>query len=132
MASRNLQQFAGTMERGVVKLFARVTFASGVPTIVRGRGIKRIVKDVAGTYDIEFGTSAPAKVDKYKALLGVQATFINATGLPAAPLCAVIAEDVADGNITLGFSDADTPALVDPANGDTLLLEITLANTDAY
>ena len=131
MASHNFQQFQGTMERGVVKLFLKATFASGAATIVRGRGIKQFVKDTAGQYVVEFGVGD--KVDKYTALLGVQATFINATGLPAAPLCAVVDDDVSgDGVLVIGFSDADTPGLTDPADGDTLLLEITLANTDAY
>lgn len=133
MANNNTQQFQGTMERGTTKLYLKATFASGTPTIVRGRGIKQFIKDATGKYTVEFGTAAPARVAKYAALLGVQATFLSTTGLPAAPLCAVIDDDTAgDGNITIGFSDAETPALTDPANGDTLLLEITLANTDAY
>lgn len=133
MANNNTHQFQSTMERGTTKLYLKATFASGVATVVRGRGIKQFVKEETGKYAIEFGTSAPARVAKYAALLGVQATFLSATGLPAAPLCAVIDDDAAgDGVIVVGFSDAETPALTDPADGDTLLLEITLANTDAY
>lgn len=135
MANRNFQQFQGTMERAVVKLFLKATFASGVPTLVSGtsRGIKSIARTAAGAFTITLGTTNPSAVDKYQSLLSAQASFISATGLPAAPLFAVVADDVADdGTIDVLFSDAETPAATDPADADTLLLELTLLNTGDY
>lgn len=133
MANRTYEQFQGTMERAVVKLFLEATFATGVATIVNGKGIKSFTNTGTGAYSLIFGTSSPAKVDTYQSVLGIQASFKNASTVPAAPLCNIVADTVAtDGKVTLLFSDADTPAATNPADTDTLLLEITLSNSSAY
>lgn len=140
MANRNFQQFAGTMERSVVKLFLKATFASGVATVVDGKGIKSFARTGAGAYTVTLGTTNPPQTDIYNELLALQATFVTASGTPASPLCHVAVDDVsADGTIDIVFTVPAynaAPAVVltptDPANGDTLLLEITLSNTDRF
>lgn len=132
MANRNIYQLAKTAEAEVVKLFLKATFATGVATIVEGKGIKSFARTGAGAYTLTLGTNNPPKTDKYQRLLAAQATFITASGVPAAPLFHVAVDDVAtDGTVDVVFTDADTPAGVDPADADTLLLEITLSNSTA-
>lgn len=133
MANRTFEQFQGTMERAVVKLFLKATFSSGTPTIVRGNGIKSFTNTGTGAFTLVLGTTAPAKVDTYQQVLALQATFIRASGVPAAPFCNIVADTVStDGTVTLLFADGDTPAATNPSDSDTLLLEITLLNTSAY
>jgi hypothetical protein len=94
--------------------------ATGAPTLSRGKGVASIVRNSAGNYTITLN-------DSYNALLNVIPQFVAASG-PAAPLVSVVSESV-DSAKTIVIQCADiAEAATDPANGETLLLTLSLAN----
>ena len=157
MANRTFNQFGGTLERKVVKLFAKITYAAGAPTLVLSevlnsgtspitinpsQGFESLVAGSAGRFTLVLGANngnVPT-YDPYVRLLNVSASQIVSAGLATGTLVTVlvITDNVngASGNPSLvlqpiviggGGPDEDVPA-----NGTTLLLEITLSNTTAY
>lgn len=132
MANRVFSQFQGTMERSVVKLFLKATFATGAATIVQGAGIKSFTSVGSGVYDIVLGTSAPPAVDTYQGVLAAQASFIKAATVPTAPVFNIVSDASATtGTVRVKFA-TDAGVATDPGDDDTLLLELTLSNSSAY
>lgn len=143
MASREFIQFSYQLERGVVKLYAKVSIgATGAPTLVStttasgnpSKGILSVARTAAGKYRITLGKSdfTGTFYDRYQRVLNVTGSVVNSTVsvvnslqiLDDQSAAAVPYIDVA----TLGIS-AGAIAAVDPNNGDALLLEITLKNS---
>lgn len=138
MANRMFTNQALTLEKEVVKLFARATIgASGAPTLVtsQSKGITSITRNSAGNYTLVLGTSA-ASLDTYVKLLGVSVTndTSGASGAAAAaPLIALTANATATAgtaSLTLQMRNTSGTA-TDPASGEALLIEITLGNSTA-
>lgn len=125
MANRTFTQFQGTLEKGVVQLFAEVAFgASGAPTIVRGKGIAFVTKVSTGYYELSLQ-------DTYQRVLGMASTY-KGLNAPAAPEVEIRQDRSAtdpDPSIRLHFRSGGT--LTEPADGDTVLLTITLSNSTA-
>lgn len=125
MANTYGYSVAYTKEAAVWKLFAKVAIgATGAPTLnaIQSKGIASISRSSAGVYVITLG-------DVWNRLLGVDLTYVNSTGLPAAPNFVVKAQtiDTAGKTITVEFSSGGTAT--DPDNGATLMFEITLKNS---
>lgn len=129
MANRAFQQFQGTLETGVVKLFAKVTFgAAGAPTLVRGKGIGLVQRNGVGEFGFLFGSMK--KPDNYQTLLACNATFLG-TAVGVAPVAQVKEDDTAGATATVMFLST-AGAKTDPASGETVLIEFTLSNSSAY
>jgi hypothetical protein len=155
MANRTFNQFGGTLERKVVKLFAKITYAAGAPTLVLSevlnsstspvtinpsQGFVSLTDDGAGLVTLTLGASngGVPTYDPYVRLLDVTAVQVAAAG--ASPLLGVqvTADNVngASGNPSLQVStllwDGAAPAPLHLDDGSILLVEITLSNTTAY
>ena len=143
MASREFIQFAYQLERGVVKLYVKATIgATGAPTLVTtstasgnpSKGILSIARTAAGKYRITFGKTdaSGTSYDRYQRILNVTGSVVNSTVsvvdgfqiLDDQSAAATPYVDVATLGITAGAI-----AAVDPNNGDVILLEITLKNS---
>lgn len=143
MASREFIQFSYQLERGVVKLYARVNIgAAGAPTLVTttttsgnpSRGILSVARTAAGTYRVTFGKNDASGLsyDRYQRVLNISGDVIGAA-VGTTSGVQLLAEQV---NATVPYIDIGTVgitagalALVDPASGNTILLEITLKNS---
>jgi hypothetical protein len=143
MASREFIQFSYQLERGVVKLYAKVSIgATGAPTLVStttasgnpSKGTLSVARTAAGKYRITLGKSdfTGTFYDRYQRVLNVTGSVVNSTVsvvnslqiLDDQSAAAVPYIDVATLGITAGAI-----AAVDPNNGDVILLEITLKNS---
>lgn len=142
MADRTFQQFQGSIEKGVVKLFGRVSVAGAgavtfqewdrtskafatAPTNGSG-GIASVTRTGTGAWTIVLQ-------DAYQRLLGLRANTTAGSGVATVGGCGVSSSsDVttpATGILVVFFSTPGTPA--DPASGDKVDLEITLSNSGA-
>jgi hypothetical protein len=144
MASREFIQYSYQLERGVVKLYARVSIgATGAPTLVTtstssgnpSKGIVSVARTAAGTYRITFGKTDAVQgttYDRYQRILNVTGVILDA-GVSAVNSIQ-IKEDQSSADVpyvdiyTLGIT-AGAVAAVDPTSGDALLVEITLKNS---
>lgn len=131
MNKHSFVQFRYSLERKVVDLYATVTFATGVATVTRGKGITSITRTGSagsGAYDVVFDS-------KYKALLSFDCAFKDdtsaANNVPLTRFCYIAAEDVAAGTMSLQFTILANTAN-DPADATTVYLHWALADTDAY
>lgn len=157
MANRTFNQFGGTLERKVVKLFAKITYSGGAPTLVLSetlnsstspieinpsQGFESLTAGLNGRFTLVLGANngnVPT-YDPYVRLLNVSASQIISTGLSTGSLFVVlvITDNVngASGNPSIELqpvvNGGGGPAESVPDNGSTLLLEITLSNTTAY
>ena len=126
MANRTFNQFQGSLEKGVVQLFAEISIAGdGTPTLARGKGIASVSVGAAGVYTVTLQ-------DTYQRTLGVAATWKLVGGAVPGAYVVVDADNVANVNAktivlkTVDFSD--TP--INPG-ASSLLLSITLSNSTA-
>lgn len=129
MANRMFSQLQLSLEKAVVKLWAKVAIgATGAPTLsaANSKGISSITRAAAGNYTITLQ-------DKYVKLLGFQCTFMDAAGLPDAPMVALDTDtDVTATSPIIHFYTASSAGVAaDPANGETMYIEITLSNSGA-
>ena len=162
MANRTFNQFGGTLERKVIKLFAKITYASGAPSLVLSevlnsstspitinpsQGFQSLTTGSAGQFTLVFGANngGVPTYDPYVRLLNVSASAVVAPGgagsLPAGAFISpqIITDNVngASGNpsLTLGTFVVDgggNPDMIVLPDGTTLLVEVTLSNTTAY
>jgi len=134
MANRFFNQFAKTLEKEVVSLFAHVTFgATGAPTLdaVNSKGIVSITRLSAGKYRVVFGTSAASK-DSYYKFFHASPVFVNATA-PAAPemyITNLQHNVVANCYIDIQFAN-NSNVSTDPASGEQVYLRFVLGNSSA-
>lgn len=124
MANRKFQQFQYSLEREVVKLYAKFTpdqtGTSGSCTKSYGFGISAINKVSTGRFQIVLE-------DKYNKLLNIDATPVKSTYASNIKK-QVVTESVASaGTIDLGFTNGS--ALANPGTDEPFLLEITLRNS---
>jgi len=125
MANRQFRsQFMYGFEGMPVKLYAKVAFgADGAPTLSRAQGFTSVTRNSAGQYTFLLQ-------DKYRGLLGMSICQYSATSAQAAPFCTLEAEAVASTkNFVLQYRAVDNSTATDPASGEALYLEITLANS---
>ena len=136
MANRRFEQFQLSLEKKVVSLYLKASIgASGAPTLVRGKGIASIAKNATtGQYVISLGKPASAtdaaQPDTYQMLLDADSIFINASGVQAAPIMNIIADNSASGSITVQFNAAaGSGQNAYPASGETVLIRLVLSNS---
>lgn len=132
MANRWFTQFALTLEKQVVNLYAHVTFgSSGAPTLdaKNSKGVKSIVRNSAGDYTVTLS-------DGYYKLLGVNHVFDasgNSGTAPASPLMYVKSKSIAQtaATVEVVFTVAAGTA-TDPASGEGVYLNFILGNSTAF
>lgn len=150
IANRFFNQFGGTLERKVVKLFAKIKYVSGAPTLVTSetlnsgtspvvinpsQGIESLVVGTGGEFGLVLGANngGVPSYDTYVRLLDVHGVSVgSATGSLVRLI--VTTEDVAgsSGNPSLTVKTYISSGAAVLADGQVLLLEITLSNTTAY
>lgn len=126
MANRTFNQFQGSLEKGVVQLFAEISFgSSGAPTLVRGKGVASVAKASTGVYTVTLQ-------DTYQRTLGVASTW-KGSAAPAGVLVALGVDNVATAGapaLSLKIWD-EAGSATEPASGEAVLVEITLSNSTA-
>lgn len=152
MANRRFVQFGGTLEAKVVKLFAKIVYAGGVPVLVTDEvlnlstspisinpslGIESLT-DTGNGFTLVLGANngGVPTYDTYIRLLGVSAMAVSASS-PQLIVASVVADNVNGqaGNPSLEiqtFVTAGGGTTGPLADGSVLLLEITLSNSSAY
>lgn len=156
MANRTYNQFGGTLERRVIKLFAKISFA-GSPTPVASlvtsetlfaatnptpinpsQGFESLVDNGSGSITLVLGANngGVPTYDAYTRLLGVNVTQVDSSSNVAVGV-QVTTDDVAGslGNPSVTIRLITTGGGPGPApldDGSTLLVELTLSNTSAY
>lgn len=128
MANRMYNQFQGTLEKGVVQLFAEVSFgAAGAPTLVRGKGVASIAKASTGTFTVTLQ-------DTYLRTLGLSTAW-KGTAAPAGDNVVLNTDNCtgATGGIpTVTLKVYSTAgSAIDPASGEAVLVALTLSNSTA-
>lgn len=127
MANRYFNQFQYSLEKGVVHLYAKVAIGStGAPTLstANSKGIASITRNTTGDYTITLQ-------DTYKKLLSFQLVFLDASGLPDAPLYGLDdSTDVTTKTVRFVTCSA-TGTAADPASGETMFVKIELSNSTA-
>lgn len=121
MATRLFQQFQGTLEKQIVKLYANVSIgATGAPTLnANGSlGVASISRTSAGLYRITLA-------DKFNKLMHVDPKQVISTLQDLG--WSVKAYSMA--NKTIDIIAHVGGVATDPSNGSELLIEITLRNT---
>ena len=160
MANRFFNQFGGTLERKVIKLFAKILYTGGAPTLVdstvlnsgtspvtvnESQGFQSLVDNGGGAFTLYLGNNngGVPEYDSYVRLLNVSSVSQTAPGGPPSigvVNTLVLAEDVAgaSGNPSIRLTTAcftSSTGLVSPGlpdNGTILYVELTLSNTTAY
>lgn len=158
MANRFFNQFGGTLERKVIKLFAKILYTGGAPTLVdttvlnvgtspvtvnESQGFESLVNNGGGTFTLVLGNNngGVPEYDTYVRLLNVSGSAVFPSGAPTQGFVslAIVADNVngSSGNpsIQLVTLCVDGTGVVSPAlpdNGTILYVELTLSNTTAY
>lgn len=126
MANRMFNQFQGSLEKGLVQLFAEVSIdGSGAPTLVRGKGVASVVKTATGVYTVTLQ-------DSYIRTLGVAATWKLNGQTPPGAYVALDTDNVATASApTLVLNVLDySDVLINPGVS-VVLLSVTLSNSTA-
>ena len=130
MANRNFQQFQGTLEKGVVKLFATITTTtSGTigSTTATGLTVAKVAAE-AGRYRITLQ-------DQYTRLLGVNvivsgdADTAYTTAAGVRPLLRNVDVAAATPVLDIQLTRTDTGADAEPISAAVIYVEITLKNS---
>lgn len=162
MANRTYNQFAGTLERKVVKLFAKILYTGGAPTLVLSevlnsstspitinpsQGFESLSPESNGQFTLVLGSNngGVPTYDPYVRLLNVSACVDYTSGtvatLPVPSLLSVqvVTDNVngASGNpsitlVTQIIDGSANPAVGVLPNDSVLYVELTLSNTTAY
>lgn len=153
MANRTFNQFQGTLQKGVVTLYAKLTVATGDITVETSEVINALTSPVTINPSNGFvgGTISPAALgpltdtyafalqDPYVRLLSVRATTVSPSGQYITLTPIVVADSVNSNtapSFTLAFLCADmapggaVPSFEQPADG-TILLAVDFANSTA-
>lgn len=141
MANRFWNTPSFQLEKGVVRLYAHITFgASGAPTLVtaHSKGFTSVTKNATGKYTLQFGqnhTGSATALDTYYRVLSVNALW-DATGnsgtAPTAPLVTLIANAVGTaGSASFQLTTQSVgQTATSPASGEGLYVEIHLSNSN--
>lgn len=124
MANRNFQNNSYHLERKLVSLFANVSIgATGDPTLNYGMGITKIERTALGEYKLTLN-------DTYKRLLSFNVMVVNDTLAEHLVDKFGIKTETVSTNKEIDFmAIGETEALVEVADGSTLLIEIKLKNS---
>lgn len=133
--NRWLNQFRLQFEKRVIDVYGRVTFATGVPTLVQPncKGLLSVTRNSAGLFTFVFGTNTSIPKDTYVKFLGCDVVFQNASAHPAVYSHSIRANNISTPNvcsIQVAFYDI-AGALVDPADADTLYIDFCLGDSTA-
>ena len=129
MANRMFQQFQGTLDKGVVKIFGEFVGAgASQPTGVAGKGIASVTRAGAGLYTVTLQ-------DAYWKVLHSQIQLTLASATPVAGAAALRAFVVAQSTLSpftfqIRVTDASDVAADIPA-GVGVDIELTLSNSSA-
>lgn len=124
------QQFSYTKEKSVWSLYCEAAIgAAGAPTINKSnsKGITSIARNAAGKYTITLA-------DTFVKFLDLNASFVVASGIPAAPSYGIVSAGVGTAGaptIVVQFLNP-AGAATDPASGELLKLSIVCGNSSAY
>jgi hypothetical protein len=142
MANRFFNQFQGTLQKGVVTLYAKVTFdAGGVPTLVTSEVINALTSPVTINPSNGFASVTKTGTGAYTFLLQdpyvrmLDFSGIKTDGNPPAVI-PVVAGDLVNVSaapeilVQLGEASGAGFAPADPAS-TTMLFSVTLANSTA-
>ncbi len=136
MANRTFNQFQGSLEKGVVQLYAEISFPGGTgnPTLVVStvnggcKGMVSMTRTGTGVYELLLQ-------DSYVRLLGFTEGWKNASATPNIGQFVLSADTVTDSaapKLTFtAYSQATTPAAADVGAGNTLYLGLSLSNSTA-
>lgn len=124
MANRNFQNNSYHLERKLVSLFANVSIgATGSPTLNYGMGITSIERTALGEYKLTLN-------DSYMRLLSFNVMIVNDTLAEHTVDKFGIKTETVSTNKEINFmAIGETEALVEVADGSTLLIEIKLKNS---
>lgn len=128
MANKMAFQFRYSYERDVTDIMLKVNIgASGAPTIASGnaKGVTSITRNSAGNYTILLQ-------QPYNRLLDCSSQSISGSSAQAAPMCTIVSEAVATAaapTVRLQYRAIDNSTATDPANGEVLLIHITVRNS---
>jgi hypothetical protein len=127
MANRYLYQFRGSFEPARVTISMKVSIgASGAPTLVSGqnRGVSSIVRNSAGRYTITLQ-------DSYARLLMLSRTPMRSSP-SASPETTIIADNSATlAAPTIVIQCSAAGVATDPANGETMMIQMDLKNSSS-
>ncbi len=161
MANRTFNQFAGTLERKVVKLFAKILFTGGAPTLVLSevlnsstspitinpsQGFESLTDNGSGGFTLTLGANngGVPTYDPYVRLLNVSMSAVPFGSVAAAPIALAVNNDNVNGSagnpsiefLTVTIDAGASPITVStstvPDNGTIMYVELTLSNTTAY
>jgi hypothetical protein len=122
MGSR-LFQFRYSNERDLQDIMLKVSIgASGAPTIVLGKGIVSMTRTGTGAYTLVLK-------DISNKLMHMSMVSLSGASAPTAPIMNIVSEAVnsASPNIHIQLRDL-TGAAADAANGEVLMISITVRN----
>ena len=139
MANRQFNQFNYDLEKGLVRIYARVAIgATGAPTLTiatnsgnPSNGIASVTRSAAGKYVFTFGAtgSTQTNLDTYQRIIFCNANIINST------ISTVVSTQISVEAVTTVTAPAITiqclaaaGTAVDPNSGDVLLVEFVLKN----
>lgn len=120
MASRNFNR-KQALEKEIKDLYAKVTIgASGAPTLVTGHGITSITRNGAGDYSLVLA-------DKYVSFKFMEVTFLSSS---AQDLNVQLYSEAVNDTKTIRFLTLTGATPTDPANGQTMYIQVTVKNTE--
>lgn len=123
MAARNMSSHQYTLERDVVRLYARGTGAgASALTSVKGKGITSITRTGVGTHTITLA-------DKYNGFLMFKAAIIDATS--ADDWEVTVTEELVSTSKTVKIAIFKGGTAADLSTDEKILLEIVLSNSAA-
>lgn len=126
MANRMFNQFQGSLEKGVVQLYAEASFTGGVPTLVNGKGIASL--------SISSGVLTVTLQDSYVKILSVSAMVKRFDSTAPNVAFVTLRSDSVTNATTPAFSlrlSDITYSAVSPADGVFIVLSIALSNSTA-
>jgi hypothetical protein len=162
MANRTYNQFGGTLERKVVKLFAKILWTGGAPALVTSevinagtspvtinpsQGFQSLTPTGGGGFTLTLGSDngGVPTYDPYVRLLNVSMSAVISGSPPAAaPIALAVSVDNVNGasgnpsielstvTINAGASPIAVSVSTVPDNGTVMYVELTLSNTTAY
>lgn len=129
MANRMFNQFQGSLEKGVVQLFAEVSFdASGVATLVRGKGFSSVFQPGA------IGSFRLLLQDSYNRMLFASASVQGPAGVPTVPFVFVTSSTnvTADPpSASVNFLSTNFAGALTNVTSTTVFITVFLSNSTA-
>ena len=144
MANRFFNQYNLTLDKGIVSIYARVTFKGASAPVLdatNSKGVVSVTRNGTGIYTFVFGTKnaqGSTLFDTYNRIKYVDACFntvaVGAGVLPAAPTFSITADSVNTVNVAslqITFTTAGGGSATDPAANEVGLFNFTFSNSNA-